>query len=235
MDYTFIAKAMCDLTLTELWEPRLAWAKNRDPSVSLEVRVGTGKRTYVSHSHHLKGPMKLVYGKKMVQSKADPRQLCAWLSAREIVDRGYFGGEVNLLNSLSHTIVHEFGHVVQVLTGQRYAGSVHNPGFYAILDKAHGNGHAERLRNMLHERCLSRGIDLTVVANPSPALAADDSGLSLADLVVGKEMQLTGRFSQYSPVVVIEKKRKYAIVKCMSGPQMFKVGPRHLRHLNGSN
>lgn len=228
MDYTFIAKTMCDLTVSELWEPRLAWAKRRDPTVTLQVRVGTGKRTYVSHSHRLRGPMKLVYGKKMVQSKTDPRQLCAWLTSREIADRGYFEGEVNLLNALSHTVVHEFGHVIQVLTGQRYAGSVHNAAFYAILDKAHAYGHADRLRHLLNERCLCRGIDLGAV--PAPATAPDfpDSGLKLSDLTLGKKMHLAGRFAKHSPVLIIEKKRKYAIVKSVSGPEMMKVDPRLL-------
>lgn len=230
MDYRFIAQTMCDLTRDELWAPRRQWALQRRPEGELILRVGTGRATCVKHSRSGKGPLQLTYGVKMIASKTDARMLCQWLSGKEILERGYFGGELTLLNALAHTIVHEFGHVVQVLMGAREPGSSHSPEFYRILDKAHRNGHADRIRDRLHAACLQRGIDLTSIAySPSAPPPQIGSGLTMADFHEGQTVYLREKdFLRYNPLFIRKKNRKTIALQSLKTGHSLKAPPNVL-------
>lgn len=230
MDYRFIAQTMCDLTRDELWAPRRQWALQRRPDGELILRVGSGKTTCVKHSRSRKGPLTLTYGVKMIASKTDPRMLCHWRSGKEILERGYFGGELTLLNALAHTIVHEFGHVIQVLMGTREPGSSHSPEFYQILDKAHRNGHAERIRDRLHAVCLARGIDLSSISYSPEALPPPPgSGLTMADFAVGATVYVREKdYRPHNPLIVIKKNRKTIALRSLTTDCSIKATPNFL-------
>lgn len=141
----------------------MGWAAKHNPKARLRIRVGSGQKTYLSHPRDVTtdANMTLTYGVKMVASKTDPHLICKWLTSREIHERNYFNGQINLLNVLAHTMAHEFGHFVQVILGRRYDGSVHNHEFYAILDRIHASGEGEKIRDALHQNCMLHGIDLS--------------------------------------------------------------------------
>lgn len=95
---------MCDISDEVLWRPRIQWARKINPQVNLDFRVGSGKKTYLGGPDWL--ALTITYGAKMVQPQSDPHSMCQWLSAREVIERKYYGGEVTLLNVLSHTMAH---------------------------------------------------------------------------------------------------------------------------------
>lgn len=216
MNHRFIAQTMCELTHEELWLPRREWALQKREGGELTIRVGTGKATRVVHSRFGKGPLTLTYGIKMIQSKTDPQQLCRWLTAREIRERGYFGGEVTLLNSLAHTVVHEFAHVVQVLMGVREPGGSHTPEFYQILDKAHRKGYADTIRDRLHQACLARGMDLTTIVAAEPAKRIG-SGLTVSDFAIGQTAYFHGEHAIHNPIEILKKRRTKVVVMTARG------------------
>lgn len=209
MDHRFVAQTMCDLTNEELWLPRRDWALQRRPGVELTLRVGTGKRTAVLHRPT--GPLTLVYGTKMVEAKCDPARMAQWRTSKEIVERGYFDGDLTLLNSLAHTVTHEFAHVVVVVMGLREANKSHSPEFYRILDKAHANGHADTIRTRLNEACLRRGIDLSSVKGVIPQTIG--SGLQVSDFRVGQQVFFRGTEKGHNPLRVVKKNRTKIVVR----------------------
>ncbi len=172
MNHNTVGMAMCRITEDLLWKPRIGWALKHNPNASLTVRLGSGSKTCLTHARDVRrnADMTLTYGIKMIADKSDPESICKWLTAKEVHQRKYFQGEINLLNVLTHTMAHEFGHFVQVILGRRYDGSVHNPEFYTILDRIHQSGEADKLRDALHRHCLHRGIDLTKFAASTAAL-----------------------------------------------------------------
>jgi len=219
MNHRFIAQTMCELTHEELWLPRREWALQKREGGELTIRVGTGMATKVVHSRLGKGPLTLTYGIKMIQSKMDPQQLCRWLTAREIRERGYFGGDVTLLNALAHTVVHEFAHVVQVFMGVREPGGSHTPEFYQILDKAHRKGHADTIRARLHQACLARGMDLTtIVAAERPKTIGP--GLGVSDVAIGQTAYFHGEHAIHNPLEIIKKRRTKLVVKTAGGKSL---------------
>lgn len=95
---------------------------------TLRLRVGSGRATYHRYDPAT-AEHRINYGVRMVEDKAAPEACAAWLSAREIRARGYFGGELSESNLLAHTCCHEFAHLLQTRHGQRHRGSVHNRAF----------------------------------------------------------------------------------------------------------
>lgn len=209
-----VAHHMCTITHEHMWIPRIQWAKRRIPTVSLKIRAGTGKATYLAHpviqgSSKSKRPFEctLTYGVKMIESKCKSNEALGWLSAREIVSRNYYQGEVSLLNLLSHTIIHEFGHFIQCLMGERTDNSVHNDAFYAILDRAHSRGHGEKVRQALHELCLKDGIDLSSI-NFEKELQARSECLQMQDIIPGQLFNVKHpEYKNYNPYRVEKKNR----------------------------
>ncbi len=138
----------------------------------LRCRVGAGQATYyrrLGQREHL-----INYGSKMVASKHDRQAAAQWLTGREILQRGYFGGELSLGGLLAHTCCHEFGHVLQSLSGGLARGSIHNRAFYGIVDRIHARGLAEDVRRYIEEQARLRGLTLAFSPDPGPKPAAED-------------------------------------------------------------
>lgn len=115
---------------------------------SLRVRIGCGLATYHRFEPGTRTHL-INLGLGMIRAKQAPAQCSAWLSAREIVERHYFDGQVSTANLLAHTCCHEFAHLLQSARGERKRGSVHNRAFYRLLDQLHEEGRARRLRRWL--------------------------------------------------------------------------------------
>ncbi len=226
MNYAIVAKAMCIVTEELLWKPRIGWALERNPTADLRLRVGSGKKTYLSirNDSNRNASMTITYGVKMVESVTDPISLGQWLTSREIRDRGYYGGQITLLNVLAHTIAHEFGHFVQAILGRYESGSVHNAGFYEILDRIHARGEAERIREALYKRCLVHNIDLRLIGElaQSSCLPA----LTMKDIRLNQELWFRNpKMAAHNPVRVTEKRRTRIVVASVSDEGQKWVAP----------
>lgn len=136
--------------------------------VALALRVGSGQATYHRYDPTQKQHL-ITYGARMIAAKHQPETAQGWLSTREIRSRGYFGGEVSVLNLLAHTCCHEFAHLLQHSAGQRHYGSVHNRHFYEALDELHTSGAAHATRQYLSEQAALAGIELSGSAFELPA------------------------------------------------------------------
>lgn len=214
MNHALVAKAMCKVTEELLWKPRIEWALKHNPTADLKLRVGSGEKTYLSHRRDVDkdARMTLTFGSKMVASKTNPVELGNWRTGKEVGERGYYGGEVTLLNVLAHTMAHEFGHFVQVVLGRRYSGSVHNPEFYTVLDRIHAKGEGDRIRAALHERCLIHNIDLMKIG--AIAQASSEPVLTMRDIRRGQELWFRDpSLHCHNPVRVIKKNRTRIVVQ----------------------
>src|SRR5690606_15121831 len=130
-----------------------------------------------------------------------------------------------------HTIVHEFGHVIQVLMGAREAGSAHSPEFYRILDKAHQNGHADRIRERLNQACLARGIDLSaIVYSPEAAQSQPNlSMLTMQDIQVGQQLYVHApAYREHNPLMVMKKNRKAVSLRSLTTGYVMRASPQAL-------
>lgn len=154
-----LAKLMCDTTQEVLWPRYRTQVCAAAPGSELVCRAGWGKATY--HRFHPRERVHLItYGQQMVAAKHDPAGAAGWLSTREIRGRGYFGGDVSVLNLLAHTCTHEFAHLLQQNAGKRFHGSVHNRHFYGLLDHLNEQGEAEAVRDYLRDQASARQLML---------------------------------------------------------------------------
>lgn len=171
-----LTQTLCDTTTAMLVPTIPDWARahGADPlqngrPIRPIIRVGSGRATH--HRHDLRsGEHWITFGTKMVADKLTPEACGSWLSTREILDRGYFGGQVSVANLLAHTGCHEFAHFLQTLAGARRRGSVHNAAFYRILNSLHDSGVADRFRQALIELARRRGLPLATVPVAMPDL-----------------------------------------------------------------
>jgi len=222
----FIANKMCELTRDVLWLPRREWALSKRKGGELTIKPGNGSATYVQTSRSGSGPIKLTFGQKMIAEAMNPNHMSNWLQAREIMEHGYFDGKVTALNSLAHVVIHEFGHVVQAVMGARHARSVHNEAFYKILDKAHRNGHADRIREELHAACAQQGVDLSVIT-PHIRPGASSPGLQMAEVFTGQELfSRSAKLTHLNPFQVVKKNRTTVLVKSTTTGEIFKGNVR---------
>ncbi|MDH5517621.1 MAG: hypothetical protein OEY36_07355 [Gammaproteobacteria bacterium] len=104
----------------------------------------------------------------MIKSKFSPDEVVHWLSYREIIRRNYFTGDTSLPCLLAHTVCHEFAHLIQQLSGWHKRGSIHNSGYYQILDQLHKSGLAETIKNDIVRECEAQNLEL--IANIQPAI-----------------------------------------------------------------
>lgn len=165
-----IGTLMCQATRDILWQPAQDWIRQQNSNAGLVLRVGSGQATY--HRYDPRQQQHLInYGARMIAAKHQPETAQGWLSTREIRGRGYFGGELSVLNLLAHTCCHEFAHLLQHSAGQRHYGSVHNRHFYVALDQLHSSGAADATRLYLSELADNTGIELSGAAFelPNPA------------------------------------------------------------------
>lgn len=172
-EFLTIARLMCDTTRQILWALHKESLSRQRPRAQLLCRPGSGRATYHRYDHRLQ-LHQITYGIKMVEAKHRPETAHSWLSAREICSRGYYGGQVSVLNLLAHTCVHEFAHLLQQHDGKRYHGSVHNRHFYQILDQLNHNQDAQRVRSYLNIAAEKQGIflDNTPMQLPVPGQQA---------------------------------------------------------------
>lgn len=154
--YRTIARLMCHTTQQVLWE---YYRPNLHSGSRLVCRPGSGRATYHRFDYRTRDHL-ITYGVRMVAAKHDPATAAGWLSTREIRSRGYFNGEVSVLNLLAHTCTHEFAHLLQQHDGKRYHGSVHNHHFYRVLDELNHNGLAGEVRQHLASSARNHGLYL---------------------------------------------------------------------------
>lgn len=138
----------------------------------------------------------------MIAAKHQPATAQGWLSTREIRGRGYFGGEVTVLNLLAHTCCHEFAHLLQHSAGQRHYGSVHNRHFYEALDDLHHSGAADATRRHLSGLASDCGIELASTPFEFPSPAAEYRRWQVGDSVVFGD----GRREKRGQVVRVNRK-----------------------------
>ena len=137
----------------------------------LRCRVGAGEATYyrrLGRCEHL-----INYGCKMVASKHDRQLAAQWLTGREILRRGYFDGELSLSGLLAHTCCHEFGHVLQSISGGLARGSIHNQAFYHFVDRIHACGLARDVRCYIEEQARWHGLSLSFSPATRPLPVVD--------------------------------------------------------------
>lgn len=164
-----IAAALCAATEQVLWVDIHDWLAGRPGQHRLHCRVGGGEATY----YRARGPHDhlLTYGWKMVASKHDADRAALWRTGREIMNRGYFDGQLALSSLLAHTCCHEFAHLVQNINGWISRGSIHNGRFYQILDRMHASGAAVRVLNHIEQQAHRESWELDFFAAESPAPA----------------------------------------------------------------
>lgn len=202
-----LGQLMCDATRHRLWRPARDWLQERAPGSELVCRVGSGQATYhrfdPARRQHL-----ITYGVRMIAAKHQPDSAHGWLSAREILKRGYFGGELSTLNLLAHTCCHEFAHLLQYNAGQRSYGSVHNRHFYRILDQLHASGGADATRRFLAEQSQALAIPL-----PATPFATADGQLQAHDWQVGEAVYFRHGTRRHDGEI-IRVNRKTCTVQC---------------------
>lgn len=123
----YIAELMCRATV-EVMHPLCA---NIHLGQKIYCRVGSGFAT-----NHRK--QTITYGVKMVQDKRQESSARNWTTGKEILKRKYFD-KFTYKNLIIATILHEYAHFIQTLTGGRKRNSVHNDAFYKILDDFYAN------------------------------------------------------------------------------------------------
>lgn len=154
-----IARFMCQASEETLWRPIQPWITARAPGLMFNARIGTGRATYCRFENKRQA-VGLTFGQELVADHQNPERVLAWLSTTEVLQRGYFNRELSFINLVSHVVCHEVAHVVQVVRGERTRNSVHNAGFYRILDRMHERGHADRVKNHLTTLLSNAGIPL---------------------------------------------------------------------------
>src|SRR5690554_7361500 len=92
-----IGTLMCQATRDVLWDPAKDWIREQNQCAGLVLRVGSGQATYHRYDPRKKQHL-ITYGARMIAAKHQPETAQGWLSTREIRSRGYFDGEVSVLN-----------------------------------------------------------------------------------------------------------------------------------------
>lgn len=205
--YGDLAGVLCDITREVLWEGTRAWVLERNPAASFSARVGTGKKT-CCYSHD--GNFIITYGRLMVGSQYDPNRARFWTHGKEILERGYFKGRLELPELLAQVTCHEYAHLVQVIKGWRYHGGMHPPEFYKILDRMHDGGAADLVFAELQSRCAAADIPLEFFEEKLPER-------SVADFTEGDTVWFRMRDGHIAVGRVSERRRKRLLVTLESG------------------
>jgi len=151
-----IGMIMCNATESILWGKTKDWVFGKNKAITFRSRLGTGLKTYCRSYRNIK--FEIVYGSKMINSKFDFAQAQCWTTGKEILERGYFNGTLQLPELLSHTVCHEFAHLVQFVKGWVYDNNVHNKYFYTILSRIHESGIANTLLEYINVEAKNAGI-----------------------------------------------------------------------------
>jgi len=170
--YGDLAQILCDITSDVLWEGTRNWVLERKPNATFRARVGSGNKTYCSSDPH--GNFVITFGRVMIFRQFDPNDARFWTHGKEIVDRGYFSGELDLPQLLAQVTCHEYAHLVQVIKGWRYNGAMHPPEFYRVLDRMHEGGSADFVLAEIESRCGAAGVPLEFCTELRPERTKED-------------------------------------------------------------
>lgn len=157
--YQQIAAILCELTTDLLKESKLESEKVSLLNISLNTRVGSGLATYCKSDRRNK-EYTITYGRKMIKSKFNQNELPHWLTYREILKYNFFNSDVSIVNVFTHTVCHEFSHLIQQESGCYLRGSVHNAYYYKILNRFYESGIADQIKAQLIEACKKNGLSL---------------------------------------------------------------------------
>lgn len=156
-------------------------------SYRISCRTGSGRATYCKQ---LSQGYVITYGRQMVGDKFSAEDCQGWLTGREIMERGYFDGQLSPVNLLTHTLCHEFAHILQFLgePGRRINQRSHTARFYRELDAIHQLGIAVLAREKLLARLVQRLDQALLCGELQPAAIIKPS---LGATVYFKHQQLT--------------------------------------------
>jgi len=201
-----IADILCQLTADLLTDNTINYNGIKLSTIKLNCRTGSGHATYCKYDSRLK-TFTITYGKKMIKSKFSDYQITHWLTYREIIKYNYFDGKPSLLNVLTHTICHEFSHLIQQHFKWHIKGSVHNHKFYDILDYFYDTGIAIVLRDRLSETCKTQRISLRQIKEPVQLPDHENISFTLNDMVsfVHKNKTVKGKISKINRKTVAIK------------------------------
>lgn len=156
-DCVRLCRIMGSIATGTLLPARHPSLQQRFPAFVMTTRTGHGAATYCRTQGH---NCLLTFGWKMVAEKFDRQRVGHWLTAREILERGYFDGELAVDTVLAQTVLHEFAHVLTHLNSVRRRGSVHNTAFYRELDALHHGKDAQHALTTLRTEAGLAGVAL---------------------------------------------------------------------------
>lgn len=221
--YADLAQILCDITTDVLWEGTKNWVLEKNPNASFRARVGSGNKTYCQSDGH--GNFVITMGREMIFRQYDPNDARFWTHGKEIVDRGYFSGELDLPQLLAQVTCHEYAHLVQVIKGWRYNGAMHPPEFYRVLDRMHDGGTADFVLAEVETCCQSANIPLEFCTDLRPERTKED-------FPVGETVWFKSRDGEVVVGKVVKHLRKRVEVEERGSPQgvkhIYRVNPFHL-------
>jgi len=199
-----LADVLCQLTAELLTDSTINYNGIKLSKIKLNCRTGSGHATYCKYDARLK-IFTITYGKKMIKSKFSDYQIKQWLTYREIIKHHYFNGKPSLLNVLTHTICHEFSHLIQQHFKWHIKGSVHNDKFYDILDYFYETGIATNIRDRLSETCQAQKISLRQIKEPDKLPPKDSTSFAINDIVsfVHKNKTVKGKITKINRKSVV--------------------------------
>ena len=199
-----LADILCQLTTDLSTDKTINYNGIALSKIKLKCRTGSGHATYCKYDTRQK-LFTITYGKKMIKSKFSEHQIQHWLTYREIIKYNYFDGDTSLINVLTHTICHEFSHLIQQHFKWHIKGSVHNKKFYDILGHFYDSGVAEGIRHALTETCKTQKISLRQIKEPVRIQAKDMVSFTLNDKVsfVHKNKTVRGKITKINRKTVV--------------------------------
>lgn len=180
--YNKIASTLCDITTELLNDSDVQFNGTSLSNIKLTNRIGSGLATYCKYDRN-NSLYTITYGKKMIKSKLNQNELPYWLTYREILKYNYFDNDISITSILSHTICHEFSHLLQQHAGWHIKGSVHSARFYEILSYMHDSGIANKVKNKLITICSLEDISLDTEIVKSKSIPIQDLSFDLNDKI----------------------------------------------------
>lgn len=141
-----VANLLCQATIQVLHKDH----QHLEAQTPLSVRVGSGRSTY--HKHNKLNNTSLInYGARAVFEKIENKNMLSYGTAKEIQKYKFFDGKITSKTLLVAVVLHEYAHYIQVLSGYRAAGSVHNEHFYCILKELYSKGYDKKVLDFLNQ------------------------------------------------------------------------------------
>jgi len=199
-----LAGILCQLTTDLLTNNTIDYNGLNLEKIRLNCRIGSGHATYCKYDARQQ-LFTITYGKKMIKSKFGDYQITHWLTYREIIKHNYFDGNTSLLNVLTHTVCHEFSHLIQQHFKWHIKGSVHNDKFYNILEHFYDTGVAAEIRDRLSEACKTQKISLRQIKEPTQLPDNESINFSLNDTVcfIHKNKTIKGKITKINRKTIV--------------------------------